>query len=982
MKYLIKRSKIYWLIAILTIISMIIVGISLFLLYEYSFNQQKKQLADLVKSQASLVSSVVHYEKNWKLKNTDDSLKYNVFLATLRELQYAHVLQKIKGMNSEIAVAKIDGENLLFYLHDLHEDSDIPVLIPISSPNAEPMKLAIKGESGVMLALDIHGKQVLAAYEPVKELGLGIVANIHLSEIRKPFIRLGLIFISITLALIILGAFLISYIGNPIVDELFEKESQLENIHATLPGSIYQFVLHKDGRISIPYMSETINNLIGLNTRELIEDASKLYKIVHKDDRKSFISSLKKSAKKMETWEHVFRVTSTDNKSMWLYCRSNPSALPDGSILWNGVLLDVTKRSLTEMELRESKAFLKAVLDSIPVRVFWKDIDLNYLGCNIKFAQDAGVDNPKDIIGKSDYELNWKKQAELYQADDKIVIESGIGKINIEEPQTTPSGEQIYLLTSKVPLRNTDGQIIGVLGAYQDITELKKVEQTNKKLYNAIEHARETIVLTDVNGTIEYVNPAFEVTSGYSVTEAIGKNPRILKSGQHNDIFYKNMWKTLRNGDNWSGEIINKKKDGSLITESVIISPVFDTKKNIINYVAAKNDISETKRLQALESRSARLESMGVIAGQVAHDFNNLLAPIIAYPSFIKEKLPQSHKVVKYLDAIESAAKNIAEINQDLLTMGRRAHYNLEFLDMNSILSQSLKGLLSEDSKVTIKTNFCPDLMNIKGGNAQLSRVLLNLLVNALDAMDNDGVLTVQTENYYLDSLIISQGIIPKGEYVKITISDTGKGIPAEIIQNIFDPFFTTKTTDSKRGSGLGLSVVNSVIKDHNGYIDVESIVDKGTSFFIYLPISRKTSDVKNNEYEEYEVRGSETILVVDDDDILQEVMSNILEGLGYKVDVVDSGEEAVEYLLKKSVDIILLDMVMPNGIDGTEAYRQIIQYNPNQKAIIVSGYADSKRVQEARNLGINMFIHKPITQEVLGKAIRKEINRAVKITH
>ena len=511
--------------------------------------------------------------------------------------------------------------------------------------------------------------------------------------------------------------------------------------------------------------------------------------------------------------------------------------------------------------------------------------------------------------------------------------------------------------------------------AIRDITERKKTEEANARLLRAIEQADETVVITDAEGTIQYVNPAFGKITGYTVEEAIGQNPRILKSGQHDDAFYEKMWKTLSSGNEWSGEIINKKKDGTLYTENVVISPVFDSQGEIVNYVAAKNDITETKRLQALESRAERLETAGTIAGQVAHDFNNLLSPIMAYPEFIHEELPHDHKAHAYLDAIENAAQKMADINQDLLTMGRRGHYNQHVFDLNRVVLQCMQEMESRTKTVTCELDLCEDLMKIKGGEAQIHRMLTNLLVNAEDAMGDIGQVTIRTENYYADDTSIAFGCVPKGEYVKISISDNGCGIPEDIIQKILDPFFSTKTTDKKRGSGLGLSVVDAVMKDHNGHLDISSKVGHGTSFYLYFPITREDT---GEEEPESLTGGNETVLVVDDDDIQREVTSQLLTKLGYRVSIVKSGEEAVRFLQENMMDIIVLDMVMPGGIDGTETYRQILDFSPQQKAIVLSGFSESDRVLEVQKLGAGTFVRKPVTRRSIAVAVRTELSRAV----
>ncbi len=389
------------------------------------------------------------------------------------------------------------------------------------------------------------------------------------------------------------------------------------------------------------------------------------------------------------------------------------------------------------------------------------------------------------------------------------------------------------------------------------------------------------------------------------------------------------------------------------------------------------NDITENMRLQEQESRAERLETAGTIAGQVAHDFNNLLAPLMAYPEFIREELPDNHPTLKYLDQIDKSAGKIAEINQDLLTMGRRGHYNQEVLNLNKVLEQVILELQPYPETLECKINLSSDLMDIQGGNTQLHRMIINLLHNAKDAMHDDGQLPIITENYYVDDVSVDYGYIPKGEYVKLTISDTGCGIPNDIVQKIFDPFFTSKTADKKRGSGLGMSVVDAVIKDHNGYIDLKSQVGEGTSFYIYFPITRERIDIQTTDNI---LGGNEKLLVVDDDNVQRKVSSQLLTRLGYTVNSIESGEKALDFLQNNPHDLIILDMVMPGGIDGTETYNRILKTYPYQKAIILSGYSESDRVIEVQKLGAGAFVKKPVTKQIIAAAVRTELDRKTEL--
>jgi CheY-like chemotaxis protein len=357
----------------------------------------------------------------------------------------------------------------------------------------------------------------------------------------------------------------------------------------------------------------------------------------------------------------------------------------------------------------------------------------------------------------------------------------------------------------------------------------------------------------------------------------------------------------------------------------------------------------------------------------VAHDFNNLLGPLVTYPDFIIRDLPPGHRAIPLLNDIRTASERMADINQQLLTLSRRGHYTQEAVNINDIILQALKQLQPVQEELVIRTDLSGNLMNIKAGPSQIHRVILNLIENARDAMNDVGQLTVRTENFYLDRSEKKYGEVPKGEYVKLTISDTGCGIPPEVQPKIFDPFFSTKTSDKKRGSGLGLSVVDSIVKDHNGYLDFQSSPGKGTSFHLYFPITRESIDISADE----EVAGgTESVLVVDDDGIQREVILKLLGELGYTACAAESGEKAVELLADQPHDLLLLDMVMPSGIDGTETYREALKLRPSQKAIIVSGFSETERVKEALDLGAGEYMRKPLTLKAIAAAVRKELDR------
>ena len=625
---------------------------------------------------------------------------------------------------------------------------------------------------------------------------------------------------------------------------------------------------------------------------------------------------------------------------------------------------------------------MRTVLESTEDGILAVDVNGKIKQANQKFIEMWHI--PQKLIDKGqdekllNYVLEQLTDPEAFISKVKLLYDSLEKDLDI----LTFKDDRIFERYSCPIKRN--GILDGRVWSFRNITERKKVEialqKSEEKLRTMVNYTYDWEYLVDPDGKHIYVSPSCERITGYNADEFI-QNPDLLKSIIHpEDIHFvkDHNHEVLESGEISPIEfrIITKNKDIRWIGH--IRQTVYDIDGKNIGQRGSNRDITEIKRLQQLESRADRLEMAGTIAGQVAHDFNNLLGPIMAYPELIKDDLPHDHKARAYLDDIEKAAQKIANINQDLLTMGRRGHYNQNVLNLNQIVLQAAKEMELRAKNIICELNLSENLLNIKGGSAQIHRMLTNLFVNAQDAMQNVGNISIKTENYYADDTSISFGRVPKGEYVKLTISDTGCGIPNDIIQKILDPFFSTKTTDKVRGSGLGLSVVDAVLKDHNAYLDLSSKVGYGTSFYIYFPVTREDIvESKSNGI----LGGNETILLVDDDKIQRDVAVLLLNKLGYKVNVVESGEKAVDFLKNNPQDLVILDMVMPGGIDGAETYERILEINSNQKAIILSGFSESDKVFKAQELGAGAFIKKPITKNVIATAVRTELDRPVKIS-
>ena len=379
--------------------------------------------------------------------------------------------------------------------------------------------------------------------------------------------------------------------------------------------------------------------------------------------------------------------------------------------------------------------------------------------------------------------------------------------------------------------------------------------------------------------------------------------------------------------------------------------------------------------------KAQKMEAIGTLAGGVAHDLNNVLSGLISYPELILMDLPPDSPMKSSVLAIKKSGEKAASIVQDMLTLARRGVAVSEVVNLNDIITDYLKSpecekLRQTHPDVSLEINLEPDLLGIAGSPVHLSKTVMNLVSNAAEALVDSGSVSITSENRYIDQPISGYDDIEEGDYVTLTVSDTGIGIAAQDIERIFEPFYTKKAM-GRSGTGLGMAVVWGTVKDHNGYIDVQSTVGEGTRFFIYLPASRQPSAHKATQRPIADYRGQgEVLLVVDDVKVQREIATDILTRLGYRVEAVASGEAAVDYLKSRTVDLLILDMIMDPGMDGLATYKQVLQYHPAQRAIIASGFSESERVKEAQKLGAGAYVKKPYLMEKLAIAVKEELGK------
>jgi signal transduction histidine kinase len=406
------------------------------------------------------------------------------------------------------------------------------------------------------------------------------------------------------------------------------------------------------------------------------------------------------------------------------------------------------------------------------------------------------------------------------------------------------------------------------------------------------------------------------------------------------------------------------------------------------NNMLLEKEITEHKRAEEENrtlaerlQRAEKMEALGQLAGGVAHDLNNVLGILSGYSELLLQQIPEGHRSRRHAEKILQSTEKGAAIIEDLLTLARRGVATSEVINLNSIVTGFLKSSVFEKMKerhprVAFKAECDQNLLNIKGSPVHLEKTLMNLASNAAESTSGTGEVTIRTESRYLDRAVRGYDDVREGDYAILTVSDTGMGIPAESREKIFEPFYTKKTM-GRSGTGLGLAIVWGTVKDHNGYIDLQTEVGRGSTFTLYFPVTREELIVLQQKapIEGYMGTG-ESVLVVDDIAEQRDVAVRLITRLGYEVEAVSSGEDALEYLRGHKADILVLDMIMAPGIDGLETYRRVLAINPGQKAILVSGFSETDRVREAQRLGAGAYVKKPYLMEKIGAAVRSELDR------
>ncbi len=760
----------------------------------------------------------------------------------------------------------------------------------------------------------------------------------------------------------------------------------LETIIDTIPIPI----VYRDTELRYKGCNNAFAMFIGLKKEEII--GKTLYDLYPKERADEYyerdMALLHQPEKLGQAFEHQL-IRADGSVRDILFNRAtfrNSAGAVEGLV---SVMVDLTERKHAENELRRSEATLRSVFKATPVglslvkdRVF-QEVNKAWL----------------KILGYSESEIIGRSARLVYESDEEFervgralftnLLECGL--TSVQTVLRKKDGERRDVILTAAPFQAEDRYVGMAVVAIEDITERNRVENElhikDELLYmasklekiggfevDALTHkgtwTDEVTNIHDLDPT--HLNTNLEMGISFYVGESQDKISEAVREAIELAKPYdlelelmsaKGIHKIVRT----MGHPVMK--GGRVVKVQGIIQDI--TKR--------KNDEQERKVLEEKLQRAEKMEALGMLAGGVAHDLNNVLGIVVGFAELLLRTQGESNPIRPQLENIVRGGQRAAAIVDDLLTLARRGVASRQVLNLNKIISDlqqspELGKLCEHHPQVEIKTDLAQPLLNISGSSIHLSKSLFNLVSNASEAMPQGGILTIKTANQYLDKPIKGYDEVREGDYVVLSVSDTGEGILAADLKHIFEPFYTKKVM-GRSGTGLGLSVVWGTVKDHQGYIDIQSEEGKGSTFTLYFPITREEISPESEAIALSTYMGKgQSILVVDDVKEQRDLAVGMLRKLNYDVTSVASGEEAIAFVKKHPFDLIILDMIMEPGMDGLDTYKKIIEAQPHQKAIIVSGYAETDRVKQAQELGAGAFVKKPYVLENIGLAVYRQL--------
>jgi len=736
---------------------------------------------------------------------------------------------------------------------------------------------------------------------------------------------------------------------------LRESEARFQLLAEVSPVGIFQ----TDATGATTYVNRRWTEISGLSAEAALGDG--WLAAVHPEDRPRLARGWQVAAGSRRTSLADYRFMRPDGSVAWVIGQAATVTDAAGSVAgYVGTITDITARVHVEDALRESEKRYRGLFEQAPVGMYRTTPDGSILLANPTLIEMLGYESADELLGKNLEFAGFGPDTPRARFKDALARDGQVR--GFESRWQRKDGGLLLVRETAHALRAEDGRILYYEGIVEDVSERARAEEELRRLAAAVDQAAEAVVVTDCDGIIQYVNPAFERITGYAAAEVLGLNPRLLKSGLQDDSFYRVLWETIGRRRVWSGHLVNRRKDGSQYEEEATISPVLDASGAIVNYVAVKRDVTAEQALREQLTHAQKLEAVGRLAGGIAHDFNNVLQALLSQIAVLGLRLRGVPGVGKPIAELDELVQRGAALTRQLLLFSRRTAPEREPADLNELVRRAatlVRRVVRED--VAIRTDLADAPLPVLVDRSQCDQVLLNLVINASDAMPEGGTLTLRTEG--------------DRESVRLVVSDTGQGLSDEARDHLFEPFFTTKPTG--KGTGLGLAVVHGIVTAHGGTVSVSSRRGKGCAFTVTLPRASQAPPDRadgGGVAESAPGRG-ERILLVEDEDGARAGLLEILGSLGYAVTAAASGEEAVALAPSPPFDLLLTDLVLP-GIAGPELAHRLLERWPHLRVVVMSGYAEEHALQSLRADVAAEFLQKPFDITMLAMAIRRAFDR------
>ncbi|MBI4963631.1 MAG: PAS domain S-box protein [Desulfomonile tiedjei] len=694
---------------------------------------------------------------------------------------------------------------------------------------------------------------------------------------------------------------------------------------------------------------------------------------IHPEDKRHVLEALNSHlAGSKPYYESEYRLQDSKGVWAWVHARGKVVERDESGkpLRMTGTSLDITNRKRAEQVLQESENKFRLLYENAPLGYQSLDEHGYLVEVNKAWLDLLGYSR-EEVIGTWFGNYLATGLNERFREKFSRLKELGIARgSEFEMVKKDGTLKTVAIDGTFARDEHSVGRAHCVL---IDVTGRRKAEKVQRRLATAVEQVNEGIVITDSDGVIQYVNPAFERMTDYSREEVLGRKTAELWSSSHSDEFTAELRSTLERGEVWSGRIVERKKDGTVYQDETTISPVFDDSGRIINFVGVKRDVTEQIALERKLLHAQKMEAVGTLAGGIAHDFNNLLTVVSGYTELLLTG--RSHDDPEYPDLrkIAVAAQRGAELVRSLLAFGRKMEAKLRPVNLNHSVDQIRKLIYRTIPKmIEIKLDLADDLRIVNADPAQIEQVLINLAVNAKDAMPDGGKLIIETANVTLDAEYCKTYLVANpGDYVQITVSDTGHGVDKEALEHIFEPFYTTKKPG--KGTGLGLAMAYGIVQQHEGHITCYSEQGEGTTFKIYIPAieAEVVADVAATL--ETPAFGTETILLVDDEQFVRELGVRILNLGGYTVLTATNGQDALEVFANNmdKISLVILDLIMP-GMGGSQCLQELLKLKPELKVIIASGFSLDGPAKETVHMGAKALVNKPYRANQILRLVRQ----------